>query len=340
MLFNHLRTKYFLVMMLLIAGITIQIGCLTGKATPKNLSKGSFILYLECNGYYDSRPPYGDVVLLDLNTKQKTQITYDSFWDGRSCFWKSRNSIIFLSKRSNNQYYKHSRGSEPARLYEYNLKTQKITKVPKQTDFLYAKDHRGEKYGSIGNIIVSSYNDSLIAFTSQELSPRVTIANIISGKEVLSFIRPVVSAHGVLTKDYLLMQMFDMGQIIRVNLNSQKIDTIPSTWSSRKMLNVKDAKENTVYFAISDNSLPAIYTYNIATQKYTFFKQFAQGEFDIEYDLSFFNHVFNDSTYLMTDIDKQQHENLFLYHSDSKKREQLTNDAKNKSYIEVLENFR
>lgn len=324
--------------MLLIAGIATQIGCLARKSTPKDLSKNSFILYMECNGYYNS-PPYGDVVLVDLNAKQKTQITYDSFWDGRSCFWKSRNSIIFLSKRSNNQYYKHSRGSEPARLYEYNLKTQEITKVPKQTDFLDAKDHRGEKYGSIESFAVSSYNDSIIAFVHDEAGHQnITVANIISGKKVLNFVKPVVSGYSVLTKDYLLVEIFNMRQVIRADLNSQKVDTIPSPWQKTKMLNVKDAKENTVYFAILDNDLPAIYTYNIATQKYTFVKQFAQGEFGIEYRLSFFNHVFNDSTYLITDIDKEQHENLFLYHSNSKKREQLTNDTKNKSYVQVIQN--
>ncbi|MBP6663731.1 MAG: hypothetical protein KA168_00415 [Chitinophagales bacterium] len=331
------HSKYFFISLLTWC-IVIQLGCLNRKTSTQDLSKGTKLLYIEYDGM-SIVPPYGDVVLFDLATKQKTQITYDSFEDENPFFCKSRNTIIFQSSRSDDRYYRHTGSSGPSRLYEYNLETQKITKLPHQLDFLSDTDHRGEKYGAIKNLTMSSYNDSLIAFTYvEDRDHNATVANIVSGEKILTLTKPFLSGFSVLTKNYLLIEAFAMGQVLSVNLNSQKVDTIPCPCSQRQLMNVKNVKENTVYFVVLEDAIYTIYEYNIETQKYTTVKQFSQTDFKFKIFLPSFIYAFNDSTYLLKSSAFEHNQDVFLYHSDSKKIEKLTDDNKHKGDIQVIKN--
>lgn len=124
------------------------VGC--GQPLPADFSAGGKLLYVEALDDSDGirAGNFGDIIVLDPQTKTKYRLTYDRLYDEDARWCPDGSKVILASRRTGHSRYKDL--STPSHLYEVNLKTLEINQIDAKYDsrVQHFKDVRGSEYFS------------------------------------------------------------------------------------------------------------------------------------------------------------------------------------------------
>jgi hypothetical protein len=119
-------------------------------------TKLAFIENVYKRGLFE--PPFGDIFVIDLESREEVRLNYDSYYDRYPSLSKTKQCIYFESKRGESAKTLHL--GSPSDIYKFDLKSNEIVSARKDIEFALI-----DTTSSIEKPIVSSFNDSIIVFT-------------------------------------------------------------------------------------------------------------------------------------------------------------------------------
>ncbi len=218
-------------------------------------------------------PPYGDIVIGDIESGSARRISFDDFYDASPSYSSINNVIYFESKRTCDEGVKPER--IPSDLYKYDIKNKEILRARADVAFALKYDN-----SEIVSPLVSPLNDSLIAFLERpDTAQRLVVANFIR-RTVLADI-PLEAYNDIAIRDFMdrYVVMYDAdgsrGRKVGIyfaNLETQEISYVPDKFKYGFYYVGSRANGSDDYYIVYEkyDRLARIYRYNVVTQDTTF----------------------------------------------------------------------
>lgn len=209
------------------------------------------LIYVKALDEFVGYPPYGEIYIYDYTAGKDQRITFDEYYDASPTYSKHFNTIFFESKRKSDVDYQLM--SAQSDLFGYNLESGKVKNSRELIAFSLEYDD-----SDILSPIISSYNDSLIAFFEKKYTAQnLIVCNYLSKKvmvrqpikphtrtDIDDFLRNYVSIYDASTSSSTRFGTY----FISLDSNNTILQ-IPDTFKSQYYFTGKG--EGNAYFAVS-----------------------------------------------------------------------------------------